>query len=70
MKDAYTLALEAKLHKWNVLVAQGCTPGGSEFHDCPENVAKYLKQRDYDKEHIIKSQQARIRRMEGTGGEP
>jgi hypothetical protein len=58
--------LEAKLHKWNVLVAQGCTPSGSEFHDSPENVALYLKERDADKDRIIKSQQARIRCLEGT----
>jgi len=62
MKDAYTLALEAKLHKWNVLVAQGCTPSGSEFHDSPENVARYLKERDADKDRIMKSQQHELNR--------
>ena len=61
MKDADKIAaLEAKLHKWNVLVAQGCTPGGSEFYDCPENVSKYLQSLDKSKDAIIKAQRQRI----------
>lgn len=46
--------------EWNVLVAQGCTPGGSEFHDCPQNVAYYIKERLADKDRIMKSQQKEL----------
>lgn len=37
-------SITAKLAKWNILVASGCTPGGSEFHDDPERTAAFIKQ--------------------------
>ncbi len=49
-----------RVREWNVLVAQGCTPGGSEFHDCPQNVAYYIKERLADKDRIMKSQQKEL----------
>ena len=49
-----------RVREWNVLVAQGCTPSGSEFHDSPANVAMYLKNRDDSKDSIIKSKQKEL----------
>lgn len=51
-----------RVREWNVLVAQGCTPGGSEFHDCPQNVAYYITERLADKDRIMKSQQKELNR--------
>lgn len=47
-------SLKEKIRKWNTLVASGCTPGGSEFHDDPAFCAKYFKQISNSNHNVLK----------------
>jgi|LakMenE01Jun11ns_1017448.scaffolds.fasta_scaffold9870201_2 hypothetical protein len=57
---------EAKLRKWNTLVASGCTPGGSEFHDDPERTAHHIKERQAGIERIMRDAHKAKREAEAT----